>query len=210
MKNALKLASLTLLLAGALLAACSPGGQAVEQPTDTPSGQDVEQATDTPIPAPESEEVTLFIGPVLVDCEGEGPQKCMLIKEDPEGDYQYFYDQIEGFEYEEGFVYELQVKKEPVENPPAGASSIKWTVIEVVDKQVSLEGNLWGLKTVADAAGQLVDVLPGTEVTAEFLNGQVAGSAGCNNYFGSYEMSGNSLSIGTVGMTGMFCADPQA
>ena len=157
----------------------------------------------------QTQEMVLYVGPVLVDCEGEGPQKCTLVKEDPDGEYEFFYNQIEGFEHEEGFEYQLRVSTEPVENPPAGASSIKWTLIEVVDKQLSLEGNLWGLKSVAGSDGQMADVIPDSEVTAEFVAGQVSGSAGCNRYFGSYELSGNSLTMaGPFGITEMFCASP--
>ncbi len=57
--------------------------------------------------APSSEVVTLYVGPELVDCVGVGPQKCMMVKTEPDGEYQYFYDQIEGLEYEEGYEYEL-------------------------------------------------------------------------------------------------------
>ena len=75
------------------------------------------------------------MGPELLDCVGVGPQKCMQVKTEPDADYQYFYDQIEGFDYEEGYEYELSVQVESVENPPADASSIKYTLIEIVDKR---------------------------------------------------------------------------
>ena len=85
--------------------------------------------------AQESEVVTMYIGPELVDCVGVGPQKCMQVKTDPDGEYEFFYSQIEGFEYEEGYEYELLVQVDPVENPPADASSLQYTLIEVVDRQ---------------------------------------------------------------------------
>ena len=77
----------------------------------------------------------MYIGPELVDCVGVGPQKCMLVKTDADAEYTYFYDQIEGFDYEEGYAYELLVQVDPVENAPADASSLKYTLVEVVDKQ---------------------------------------------------------------------------
>ena len=43
----------------------------------------------------------------------------MLVKENPDEKYSLFYDQIEGFDYQEGFEYELVVQEEEVENPPA-------------------------------------------------------------------------------------------
>jgi heat shock protein HslJ len=74
---------------------------------------------------------------------------------------------------------------------------------------LSLEGTLWVLDAYLNSQGELVDVLPDTEVTAKFQDGQVTGKAGCNNYFGSYESDGSSLTLGAMGMTEMFCA-PEA
>lgn len=55
-----------------------------------------------------------------------------------------------------------------------------------------------------------LSVLPDTEITAYFDSEtkEVSGSAGCNRYFGSYEVDGLSLSItGPIGMTEMWCGD---
>ena len=51
--------------------------------------------------------------------------------------------------------------------------------------------------------------VPGTQITARFEEGQVTGSSGCNTYFGAYEVSGSSITIGPVGMTEMACLDPE-
>jgi heat shock protein HslJ len=137
----------------------------------------------------------------------------MLVKENPEDDWTLFYDQIEGFEYEEGYEYELRILEEEVEDPPADASAIKWTLVEVASRtqapaEVAAEGpegTTWTLDSYVNGEGQLVDVLPDTEITAEFQDGQIRGNAGCNTYFGSYQVDGNSLSIGPVAMTEMYC-----
>ncbi len=191
----LKLGSLSLIAAGVFFVACTPGGQEPGIDADPNS---------TPI----EDEVTIYVAPYQVDCEGEGPQKCLLVREDPSDEYQLFYFGIKGFEFEPGYSYQLQVKKEKVENPPAGGSSLQWTLVEMTDKSISLEANLWGLESYVDGAGQLVDALPGSNASAEFIDGTVNGSTGCNNYFGSYELSGNSLTVGPMGMTEMYCAEP--
>ncbi len=83
----------------------------------------------------QSEEIrTFFIADHLADCTGVSSQKCMLIKESPDEDWTYFYDDISGFEYEEGYSYELRVKVEEVENPPADASSKRYSLTELVTK----------------------------------------------------------------------------
>jgi heat shock protein HslJ len=194
----------TLLLAAILvLAACAPGAGPVDSPKDDVAQ---EQAQETDAGASEK---TLFVGPVLVDCEGEGPMKCMLVREDPQQPYELFYSQIEGFEFEEGFEYELLLATEDVENPPAGGSSIQWSLVEEVDKQLSLEGNLWHLSAYQDAEGEMVEPLSASEITAEFRDGQVNGTAGCNGYFGSYEREGNQLTLGPMAMTEMACGQPE-
>ena len=55
----------------------------------------------------------------------------------------------------------------------------------------------------------VVSVINGTQITAAFdVDGQVAGSAGCNNYFASYETDGEGISIGPAGSTRMMCNEP--
>jgi heat shock protein HslJ len=50
----------------------------------------------------------------------------------------------------------------------------------------------------------IVSVIAGTEITLSFdEEGRIAGSAGVNSYFTSYEVSGNALTFGTIGTTMM-------
>jgi heat shock protein HslJ len=74
---------------------------------------------------------------------------------------------------------------------------------------VSLEGTRWQLVSYADEQGNLVDVLPDAEVTAEFSGGQVAGSAGCNRYSASYSLEGSTIALGPAAATRMMCAAPE-
>jgi len=43
------------------------------------------------------------------------------------------------------------------------------------------------------------------EITAVFEEGQVAGSASCNQYFTDYQLYGTDLTLGTVNATTMSC-----
>lgn len=78
-----------------------------------------------------------------------------------------------------------------------------------VAMQRSLEATPWTLVSYRDDNGSLVPVLDGTEVTAAFVEGQVSGSAGCNNYFASYELDGKDLTLGPAGATRKMCGAPQ-
>ncbi len=78
-----------------------------------------------------------------------------------------------------------------------------------VTGEIGLEDKSWVLKSYGEAE-DLKDVLEDTEITATFNQeeGQVTGSAGCNSYFGSYEVEGDNLSIpGPIVATEMSCGE---
>lgn len=79
-------------------------------------------------------EKTIFIGAEQVDCQGVAPQKCYLVKEDLDAEWQYFYGDIVGFEWQAGVEYELRMRITPVENPPADAPSVMYELIEMVNE----------------------------------------------------------------------------
>jgi heat shock protein HslJ len=52
-------------------------------------------------------------------------------------------------------------------------------------------------------------VLAGTELSLAFAaDGRVSGSAGCNNFMGTYTLSGASLKFGPAATTRKLCAQP--
>jgi len=73
----------------------------------------------------------------------------------------------------------------------------------------SLEGTSWKLVSYDDGSGALVSVLDDTEITADLVKGELTGSAGCNNYFASYELDGQALTIGPAGATRKMCGAPE-
>lgn len=74
----------------------------------------------------------------------------------------------------------------------------------------SLEGSSWDVLSYNNGKEAVVSVIIDTEITAIFdEDGQLTGSAGCNNYFASYETDGDKISIGPAGVTQMFCNEPE-
>jgi hypothetical protein len=110
-------------LLAAALAACVPLA-----PAEQPAQQPVQTAPE------EARTVIMIVGPELVDCVGVGPQKCYQVKTQPGDEYQLFYSPIQGFEYEPGYEYQITVKVETVDNPPADASAHSYTLVEVISK----------------------------------------------------------------------------
>ena len=98
-----------------------------------------------------------------------------------------------------GFPTELEVIVEDVAtgSPPISAAG--------------LEDTTWVLDSYGEPKFER-SVLPGTEITIECISreGTVKGSAGCNSYFGSYEIDGTQLSIpGPIAVTEMYCMEPE-
>lgn len=83
----------------------------------------------------DGEVVRMWIGPELADCEGVAPMECMQVAYSEDGETQFFYDSIDGFDYQEGTSYVIDVEVTEVENPPADASSLSYTLVEVVSTE---------------------------------------------------------------------------
>lgn len=79
------------------------------------------------------------IASTCVDCMGVVPQKCMLVKKGNDDNWLLFYSKIDGFNYEPGYEYVLDVKEEKNENPPADGSSIKYTLVKQISKIAKTE-----------------------------------------------------------------------
>ncbi|ARN78270.1 hypothetical protein BST97_09855 [Nonlabens spongiae] len=68
---------------------------------------------------------------------GVGPVPVLRVQEGDQiasNQFQIFYGGITGFNFEPGFVYELEVLKRNVENPPADAPSIEYILVNEVSK----------------------------------------------------------------------------
>lgn len=77
-------------------------------------------------------------------------------------------------------------------------------------RQVSLPGSSWTLTEYADGNGNVIPVLPGTTVTAEFGDdGLLTGWGGCNGYSATYDVAAKLVNIDAIVMTEIFCMEPE-
>ena len=73
-----------------------------------------------------------------------------------------------------------------------------------------LLGTSWLLLTYNNGQGALVSTLAGTTVSLSFMsNTALSGSAGCNTYQSSYNVSGSQISVGGIIGGQVFCDSPQ-
>lgn len=69
---------------------------------------------------------------------GFGPRLVLQTQESNEigmDTWSYFYSDIEGFNYEPGFIYMLSVEKQKISNPLQDGSSIKYILKKVISKE---------------------------------------------------------------------------
>lgn len=87
----------------------------------------------------------------------------------------------------------------------AGNQILATFVADVQD----LSGAEWDVTMYNNGREAVVGVIEGTEITALFgADGELSGSAGCNQYIGSYTVDGNAIEIGQLGSTMRFCPEP--
>ena len=67
---------------------------------------------------------------------------------------------------------------------------------------IAIEGTVWKLVSYNQQP-----ILAESEITAEFTEGRVNGSAGCNSYFADYQLNNAQLNIERVGSTKRACPD---
>ena len=159
---------------------------------------------------------TYWVNSSKVACTGEGARSCLQIKRGSDlesGNWEMFYSNIEGFDYEPGYLYFLRVKESPRPEPiPADASSIVYTLVEVVEKRLDAKlrlNDLWALERVGVEDIDAKDLPDGIELpTIEFqlAENRVGGTDGCNNFSGQLaEVGEETLTFGPLAMTKKMC-----
>ena len=159
-------------------------------------------------------ESTIWINSFTVQCEGVAPMTCMQVQESdlPEsGKWNNFYSRIEGFTYEAGYLYKLRIRKETLEDVPADASSIRYVLVQVLEKTRDPKININDIWAVTAIQGEPVDVheqqkSPLIEVSLSAM--RVMGNDGCNNFNGSISEFGEEvIAFGPIASTRMMCPD---
>ena len=74
----------------------------------------------------------------------------------------------------------------------------------VARPEPSLAGTSWTLQSLNGE-----DLIPGSEITAQFGEEQILGNAGCNSYQANYEQNNNQLTVLDFVSTEIFCEEPE-
>jgi hypothetical protein len=83
--------------------------------------------------ATSTEMLTFEVAPEKQECTGVGPRECLVVNGE------LFYEEIEGFDFEPGFSYILEVERTERQNVPADRSSYNYRLIEEVEKEKEVD-----------------------------------------------------------------------
>ena len=75
-------------------------------------------------------------------------------------------------------------------------------------KPEMLKSKIWNLKQL-NRGNNLQEILENSKITAEFQEGKIHGTAGCNNYFSAFNIKENIIEMGPVGATRKMCHSPE-
>ncbi|MEL6404718.1 MAG: DUF4377 domain-containing protein [Chloroflexota bacterium] len=134
---------------------------------------------------PEADDDTtlIYISPATQTCTGVGEQDCLVVRFEDENTLSFFYDSIDGFDYQSGFAYRLRVRITEVENPPADASSLNYELVEIVHQFPALIDDVqWELQLLN---GEIVE--DPTRYTLLISESELFIGADCNRVQGDLE-----------------------
>ena len=80
---------------------------------------------------------TLIIGPYKVDCVGAFEQQCYLEFNEDSQQWEFFYESIQGFDFEPGFIYTLKVRLEDRGTEIQDVGRYAYHLVEVLDKEAA-------------------------------------------------------------------------
>ncbi|MBA6151774.1 DUF4377 domain-containing protein [Gelidibacter maritimus] len=148
----------------------------------------------------------LLIANKKANCTGVAPQKCLQIKNEGEIDWTYLYSDIEGFDYVEGFYYRLKVNVSEVENPPADGSSLKYYLVEILEKSrapLNIDQGSWLVTRVKDRDSFARNPFIKIDLSQNVINGNTS----CNRFSANIEVTDNQVDITELSSTEMMCRD---
>lgn len=150
--------------------------------------------------------ISLLIGPEKVDCIGEGPQLCYLVKEEEDADWTNFYGEIADFEYQAGYNYEILVEKIKIPNPMADGPAFRYRLIKELQKQKttgSILHDIWIVQALEGEALKKGVSPPRLELMP--ANGTMIGYTGCNNLNARLKVAALRIAFSDIAYTEKYC-----
>ncbi|WP_176593533.1 META and DUF4377 domain-containing protein [Sphingobium sp. EM0848] len=87
-------------------------------------------------PAADAPRKLIYVSADTKPCTGVAPMTCLQVREKETDAWQLHYSGIVDFDPQPGIEYRLRIVEEKLANPPADASSIRWTLDQVIEQRV--------------------------------------------------------------------------
>ncbi|KVV46259.1 hypothetical protein WT27_00210 [Burkholderia territorii] len=127
-RNARMLLGTAVIAGSTLLAGCQTDA-AVTNATNASNARADRPADGRPVTR------TVYVAPQTARCTGVAPMDCLQVRGSPAEPWSLWYAGIEGFAYQPGYQYVLEVDEYRVAQPPADGSSIRWVLKRVVERR---------------------------------------------------------------------------
>lgn len=79
--------------------------------------------------------LTLWVAAEKRECMAVGPSECLQIRFHPNEEWQLFYGDIVGFDYQPGQLYQIEVGEVLLPEPPADAPDRQWVFQHIISKE---------------------------------------------------------------------------
>ncbi|MDN3652264.1 DUF4377 domain-containing protein [Thalassotalea ponticola] len=140
--------------------------------------------------SPTTDHQIYWVNSYKAKCVGVAPRLCLQIQRGDtltDDGWQLFYNTIHGFDYELGYLYKIEVSKQPVspDKIPADGSSIRYTLRRVLSKQFDSTirlNDIWLLERINTSVTELngEPSRPTMEIDLQLM--QISGNDGCHNF----------------------------
>ena len=155
-------------------------------------------------------EKVFWVNSSKISCEGVGEMSCLQVKRGEDFKklpWELFYDDIKGFEYRPGYIYKIKVNETKLENVPADASSLEYTLVEIVSKEQDKFLSITGLWLLQQINGKDIQLDPNDAVLEiNSSRQQFFGKVNCNQINGVItHTENNKINISNVVTTRKMC-----
>lgn len=87
---------------------------------------------------------TITIGPYIKRCQGFIEQDCYLEYNEDSAQWEFFYESIQGFDFEPGFIYTLEVRLEDRGTEIQDVGRYAYHLVKVIEKEKAPDDFTYG------------------------------------------------------------------
>ncbi len=147
-----------------------------------------------------------WVSGVKTECtNGIAKTECLNIYKGEDSNnpvWENFHSHIKGFKFEEGYMQKIKVKEIKLKEKdiPADASSVKYELVEVLEKQKDTRAELNGTWTLTQINNTTIKTgTPIPSITIDLTKRKLSANGGCNSFAGEIEsITKSEITLGII------------